>query len=388
VPLRDIKVLDFSRFLPGPYCSLLLADLGADVIRIEQPREVAKKEAVFGHDKLSEDDKRAVKAREMTARNKRSVMLDLQRAGARDAIAKLIERSDVLLHDYRPGVMERAQLDYAGVKSINPRLVYCAISLCGQDGPYRDLPGHDPIALALAGALGRFGGGIDSPHVPGIPANDILTGTHATVGILAALRERDRTGSGQLVDIAMADCALAMMTTVMQRTLADGKEPPLEWQGGNVGLWKTKDGKHLCTTDLEPAYWQKFCRLVDREDLIPSGYSRSERAHLQQELAKLFATRTRDEWFALLRTNENQAAPVYSVNEALRDPHAKARGMVVEIDDPTAGRITQVGSPIHLSDTPAHIRHLARVAGADTEAVLSEVGLSEKQILELTRLEP
>jgi crotonobetainyl-CoA:carnitine CoA-transferase CaiB-like acyl-CoA transferase len=385
VPLRDIKVLDFSRFLPGPYCSLLLADLGADVIRIEQPREVAKKEAVFGHDKLSEDAKRVVKAREMTARNKRSVMLDLQRPGARDAIVILIERSDVLLHDYRPGVMERAQLDYATVKAINPRLVYCAISLCGQDGPYRDLPGHDPIALALAGALGRFGEGADAPHIPGVPANDILTGTHATVGILAALRERDRTGSGQLVDIAMADCALAMMTSVMQRTLADGREPPREWQGGNVGLWKTKDGKHLCTTDLEPAYWQKFCRLIDREDLVPLGFSRGERARLQQELATVFEQRTRDEWFELLRENENQAAPVYSVDEALRDPHARARSMVLEIEDPTAGRITQVGSPIKLSATPPQIRHLAHIAGADTESVLREVGLGEDQIADLTR---
>ena len=387
MPLRDLKVIDFSRFLPGPYCSLLLADLGADVIRIEQPREVAKKEAVFGHDKLSDQAKRVVKARETTGRNKRSVMLDLQGAGARDAIVKLIERSDVLLHDYRPGVMERAHLDYQSVKAINPRLVYCAISLCGQEGPYRDLPGHDPVALALAGALGRFGDGIDAPHVPGVPANDILTGTHATIGILAALRERDRTGSGQLVDIAMADSALAMMTSVIQRTLADGKEPPLEWQGGNVGLWKTKDGKHLCTTDLEPAYWQKFCRLIDREDLIPLGYSRSERARLQEELTGVFATRTRDEWFALMRANENQAAPVYSVDEALRDPHAISRGMIVEIDDPTAGRITQVGSPIKLSQTPARTRHLARMPGADTESVLSELGLSAEQIAELTRME-
>jgi crotonobetainyl-CoA:carnitine CoA-transferase CaiB-like acyl-CoA transferase len=385
MPLRDLKVIDFSRFLPGPYCSLLLADLGADVVRIEQPREVAKKEAVFGHDKLSDVAKRAVKAREMTGRNKRSVMLDLQRRGARDPIIKLIERSDVLLHDYRPGVMERAQLDYATVKAINPRLVYCAISLCGQEGPYRDLPGHDPIALALAGALGRFGDGIDSPRVPGIPANDILTGTHATIGILAALRERDRTGSGQLVDIAMTDSALAMMTSVVQRTLADGKEPPLEWQGGNVGLWKTKDGKHLCTTDLEPAYWKKFCRLIDREDLIPLGYSRSERLRLQEELAAVFATRTRDEWFALLRANENQAAPVYSMEEAVRDPNARSRGMIVEIDDPSAGRIMQVGSPIKLSATPPRIRHLAHVAGADTKAVLGEIGLGEDQIAELMR---
>jgi len=383
MPLRDVTVLDFSRFLPGPYCSLLLADQGADVIRIEQPREVAKKEAVFGHDKLSPAAKRAVKAREMTARNKRSVMLDLKLPAARDAIVKLIERSDVLLHDYRPGVMEGARLDYPTVQSINPRIVYCAITLCGQDGPYRDLPGHDPIALALAGALGRFGAGVEAPHVPGVPAGDILTGTHAAFGILAALRERDRSGRGQLVDVAMSDCALAMMTSVFQRTLADGHEPPLEWQGGNVGLWRTKDGNHICMTDLEPAYWQKFCRFVGREDLLPLGYDSKQREHLRAELAALFLTRTRDEWFELLRANENQVAPVYGIQEALRDPHARARGTIIDIEDAELGRITQIGPAIKFSNTPASIRHLAKPAGADTHSVLQELGLTSEEIARL-----
>jgi crotonobetainyl-CoA:carnitine CoA-transferase CaiB-like acyl-CoA transferase len=371
MPLSGVKVLDLSRFLPGPYCSLLLADYGAEVIRIEQPREVAKKEAVFGHDRLSEDDKRRARAQEIVGRNKQSVLLDFSSDEGRASLLKLIAASDVLLHDYRPGVMESAQLDYANLESLNPKLVYCAISLCGQTGPYRDLPGHDPVALALAGALGRFGNGIQEPHVPGVPANDILTGTHAAFGILAALRERDHSGRGQCIDVAMSDCALGMMTSVYQRYLVTGQEPPIHWQGGNTGLWKTKDGAYICTTDLEPAYWKKFCALVGREDLQALGYDASQHAKLDAALQTLFATRTRDEWFALLLAGGTQAAPVYSLEDALRDPHARARGSVVEIDHPDFGKVIQIGPLIHLSRTPGRIRHLGHMAGEDNADILS-----------------
>jgi len=369
VPLSGIKVVDLSRFLPGPYCSLLLADYGAEVIRVEQPHEVSKKDKVLGYDKLNELDRRRMRAQEITGRNKSSVLLDLRSDEGRAALLTLIKSSDVFLHDYRPGVMEAAQLSYSQLEQLNPRLVYCAISLCGQDGPYRDLPGHDPIALALAGALPRFGDGT-KPHVPGVPANDILTGTHAAFGILAALRERDRSGKGQFVDVSMSDSALGMMTSVFQRLLIDGSEPPLQWQGGNTGLWKTKDGLHICTTDLEPAYWSRFCELIGREDLKPLGYDTVRRNELNTELHAVFATRTRDEWFALLLDGEAQAAPVYSLQEALRDPNARARGSIVEIDHPEFGKIIQIGPLIRLSRTPGRIRHVGHFAGEDNNRFL------------------
>jgi crotonobetainyl-CoA:carnitine CoA-transferase CaiB-like acyl-CoA transferase len=379
-PLQGLKIVDFTRFLPGPYCSLLLADLGADVVRIEQPHEVRKKEAVFGHDRLSTEDMREVKAREIVARNKRSVLLDLRRPAARAAALRMIEVSDVLVHDYRPAVMEQARLDYESVRALNPGLVYCAISLCGQSGPYRDLPGHDPIALALAGALGRFGDGAHAPRIPGAPVSDILTGAHAAIGVLAALRARDATGRGQLVDMAMTDGAFALMTSVFQRYLADGREPPLAWRGGNTGLWRTADGKFLCTTDLERAYWERFCRAVHREDLTPLGHDPQQRDRLDEELGALFLQRTRDEWFDLLRAAGCQAAPAYELGEALSDPHARARGSVVDIEDPRAGRVTQVGPLIKLSETPGVIRWTARPPGADSREVLAECGLNESQI--------
>jgi crotonobetainyl-CoA:carnitine CoA-transferase CaiB-like acyl-CoA transferase len=360
MPLSGIKVIDLSRFLPGPYCSLLLADYGADITRVEQPHELAKKEAVFGETNLDAHEKQRRRAQDFLSRNKQSVLLDFRGDTGRNALLDLIAGADVLLHDYRPGVMETAQLDYASLQMRFPRLVYCAISLCGQDGPYRSLPGHDPIALALAGALGRFGEGSQSPKIPGVPANDILTGTHAAFGILAALRERDRSGLGQFVDVAMSDSALCMMTSVYQRFVSSGRdrEPPLRWHGGNTGIWRTKDGAYICTTDMEPAYWRRFCSLAQREDLVPLGHDAVRRDELATALGELFATRTREEWFALLREGETQAAPAYALGEALQDPHSRARGTILEVEHPEFGPVVQIGFPIKFSRTPGRIRQL------------------------------
>lgn len=384
MPLTGIKVLDFSRFLPGPYCSLLLADFGADVVRVEQAHEVAKSRKVLGQDKLTDLQFATAKAKEITARNKRSILLDLRAVQAIEAIKLMLGKFDVLLHDYRPGVMEKMGLGFDTVKALNPRLVYCAISACGQTGPYRELAGHDPIALALSGALMRFGDTQEEPHIIGAPVADITAGTHAAFGILAALRARDTTGRGQLVDVAMSDCAFALMTSVYQRLLSRGSPPPLHWQAGNVGLWKTRDGKYLCTTDLEPRFWERFCAAIGRADLIPRQFDVSGPTSIVPELQAIFATKDRTEWFELLRKADCQVAPVYSMDEALHDPHHRARGTISDIDDPSVGRVTQIGPLVKLNATAARIRHLGRTPGADTRDVLAEFGVAAEQIDALT----
>ena len=224
--LQGVRVLDLSRYLPGPYCTLMLADYGAEVIRVEQPNEVIKKRHTFGQANLSDAELERLKAYETMSRNKRSLLLDLRSPSAGTVMRRLIEKVDVLVSDYRPGVLEASGLDYASVSKINPKLIYCAISLCGQTGPYRDVPGHDPVSLALAGVLSRCGSGSDGPRTVGVPISDINSALHAVTGILLALRARDSSGVGQLVDVAMSDTAFAFVTPALSRFLASGTEPP------------------------------------------------------------------------------------------------------------------------------------------------------------------
>jgi crotonobetainyl-CoA:carnitine CoA-transferase CaiB-like acyl-CoA transferase len=325
------------------------------------------------------------KAKEISGRNKRSVMLDLRNAEALSIVKRILAEADVLVHDYRPGVMEEMGLGYDTVSLLNPRLIYCAISACGQSGPYRDLAGHDPIPLALAGALMRFGDNADEPHIVGAPIADITAGSHAAFGVLAALRARDSTGRGQLVDAAMSDCAFALMTSVYQRLLARGEPPPLHWQAGNVGLWKTKDAKYVCTTDLEPRFWERFCVAIDRKDLIPRQFELSGPQSITPILEAIFLSKTRDEWFETLRMADCQVAPVYSLTEALNDPHHRARGTVTEVAGPHGEKVTQIGPLVKLNLNPARIRYLARMPGADTRDVLAEHGVGAEEIEILTK---
>lgn len=374
--LKDIVVLDLSRYLPGPYCTMMLGDYGAEVIRIEQPGEVIKKRRTFGQHALSDAYLERLKAFEISSRNKRSMLLDLRAPSSKQVMQRLIERADVLVSDYRPGVLDDAGYDYESVRKLNPRLVYCAISLCGQDGPYRDVPGHDPVSLAVAGVLTRFSTGADSPRTIGVPISDINSALHAVVGILMALRARESTGKGQLVDVAMSDTAFAFVTPAMSRLLASGKEPPVGMNMANNGVWRTRDGLHVCTTDMEPRYWDAFCDLIERPQWKPMIHKRSE---YEAELREIFLTRDRDEWIALFRKAGTQGAPVLSLSETLHDPHARERGVVREVRTEAGESISHIGPLIKMSETPGAIRHVARMPGEDTRAMLFELGFSDAE---------
>lgn len=379
--LSDIRVLDFSRFLPGPYCTLLLADFGAEVIRIEQPREVAKHDRLMGLDRMSDEEKARRRALDQVHRNKKSVLMDFRQEQGRDAIRSMLADADVLVQDYRPGVMSRAGLGYEDVRQINPRLVYLSVALCGQTGPYRDKPGHDPVSLSLAGVVPQLGPTREQPHLVDLPVGDVVAALHGAVGVLTALHAREKTGEGQHIDLAMSDTALSMMLLLHARFLADGKLPDQPRWGANNGVWKTKDGRWVCTTDIEFSYWERWCDAVGHPELKP-GYRDREKNNA--ELARIFASRTRDEWVALFRDADTQGAPVLSWEEVLEDPHQRARGNVVEIDHPEYGRVLHIGPLVKLSATPAQIRHPARVAGADTAQVLEAFGL-ESGAIELLR---
>jgi len=385
VPLTGLRVADFTKFLPGPYCTWMLADLGAEVIRIEHPRELAKQAKVFGWDRLSPEDRAAFREREVFSRNKRSISLDPGDATAREAIFAILKASDVLVEDYRPGVMAAMGLDYETVRSVNPALVYCSITLCGQTGPAARKPGHDPIALAISGVLSRTGESPDAPGFPGVPVADLLSGSNAVIGILAALTARATDGLGQHVDIAMSDSAMPLIGTLLSRNADPARLPPRGRQRIDCGIWETGDGQFLVTTDMETAYWQRFCEAIGRPDCIPLQLSASERPRLQEEFAALFRTRTLAEWTALLEAAQTQYAPILEPHEALALPHNIERGMAVCVTGTGGARYAQVGSPIHLSRTPPRAPSVAHQPGADTADVLREFGVAEDAIAQLTK---
>jgi len=363
--LSDVFVLDFSKFLPGPYCTWMLADLGAEVVRVEHPRELAKQAQVFGAQGLSTADQAVRRARDIFARNKQSVLLDPGDETSRPLLEALVRRADVLVEDYRPGVMEKMGLGYEVLSALNPRLIYCSVTLCGQTGPYRDKPGHDPIALSIAGALSRVGEDPERPSFPGVPVADLLSGSNAVIGILAALHARQMTGCGQRVDIAMSDAAMALIASTLSRNPDPARLPPRGKRRVDTGLWRCADGRWVCTTDMEPRYWATFCEVLGRPDFIPLQLDADRREAVIAELERVMATRSSAEWMALFDAAGTQAMPVYEPAEALQDAHNAARGMtpVYEAADGTA--VQHLGCPIKLSDTAAAFRHLGRMPGAD-----------------------
>jgi crotonobetainyl-CoA:carnitine CoA-transferase CaiB-like acyl-CoA transferase len=381
LPLENVKVLDMSRMLPGPYCTWLLADMGAEVTRIEQPSEIAKGDRAHNITSVDSGRRRRIRAHDLFTRNKKSVLMDLKKKEAREIIYKLAEKSDIFVEDYRPGAMERFGLDYERIRKVNPQIIYCSISLCGQDGPYRRRPGHDPVALALSGVLGQI---LDKDNIPvmpdPVPIADITAALHAVIGILLALRVKEQEGQGQYIDIGMLDTAMPLLSGVYQRYFRDGVVPERRGRQPYLGIWQTKDSKYICTTDLEPEYWTNFCRAIGKEEFIPYQHDADKKDMIIETIRQIILTKTRDEWVALLTEAGTQVAPVYNVDEALRDPQVVHRQMVLEVEDPVLGRIKQLGMPIKLSETPGKIRFVAPPSGKNTEETMLRLGYSLGEI--------
>ncbi|WP_165356258.1 CaiB/BaiF CoA-transferase family protein [Sphingosinicella sp. BN140058] len=375
--LEDLRIVDFSRFLPGAYASWIAADLGADVIRIEHPRELAKHKAMFGSD---EDPNAATRrrARPTYTRNKRSLLINPGHDQARAVLHRLIAEADILIEDYRPGVLAKMGYGYAEMAELNPRLIYCSVSFAGQTGPYASRPGHDPAALALAGALSRLNG-LPTPTLPGLQVADVLAGCHATIAMLAALQAREKSGRGQHADIAMSDASMPLLMVTMGRhDDLDALPPPGGAWHPKGGVWECADGGWLCTTDMEPAYWARFCAAIGRPDLVALQHDVAQHPAVEAELKALFRTRSRDDWFALLSAAGTQAMPVLSIAEALADPHNRAREMVRDV--PVAGDdrpVVQLGLPFHLSASPPRAPIAAGMPGAESAAILEALGFDE-----------
>lgn len=370
--LSGLKIVDFSRFLPAAYASWVAADMGAEVIRVENPRELAKQKAMFGSAE-SEDAATRRRARVTYLRGKKSLCLNPGVAEARAVLHRLIAQADILIEDYRPGVMASMGYGEADMRALNPRLIYMSVSFAGQTGPMAGQAGHDPLALSLAGALARLNG-LPQPSLPGLQVADVLTGMNATIAMLLALQARGASGAGQYVDVAMSESCLPLHLVNMGRYDDMDAMPSAGTWHPKGGVWACKDGGHICTTDMEPAYWARFCTAVERPDWAALQHDVAAHPAMAAELRTLFASRTRDEWTAVLRAAETQVMPVYSAEEALTHPHTLSRAMVQEVAVEGQPPVRHLSLPFHLSATAAVEPLPAPAAGADNADILSALG--------------
>jgi len=380
--LDDIRVLDLSRLAPGPFCTMLLGDLGADVLLIEPPPDSRAGQAP-GNGQSSN-------AYNALGRNKRSIILNLRDESARGIFYKLVETADVVLEGFRPGVVQRLGVDYETLREKNPRIVYCSLSGYGQTGPYSKLVGHDINYISVGGALGMIGWPGQPPAIPmNIIADFAGGGLHAAYAILAALHARDRLGHGQFVDIAMSDGVLYLLAMAVSGYYASGGRVPeagatmLNGSLPSYNVYECSDGGWISIGSLEQHFWANLCRVMGREDFIPHQFDAEKREEIAAHFREQFKSKKRDEWFTVLQETDICAAPIYGLGEALEDPHNLARGMVIDVDHPDAGRVKQVGIGTKLSDTPGSVRVLAPAPGQHTDDVLSTLGYPADEIASL-----
>ena len=385
--LAGVRVLDLTRLLPGGFCTLLLADMGAEVLKVEDTAGgdyIRWMPPFYGGE---EEQRQGTASAYFLAlnRNKRSLRLNLKDERGRDVLLRLAEDYDVVVESFRPGVMDRLGVGYEALRARNPRLIYCPISGYGQDGPLTGRSGHDTNYLALNGLLGLTGRRGGPPIQSAGQIADLGGGgLMAAVGILAALYERERSGEGQMVDISMTDGALSWLAMVAARYFAEGRVPHRgepELAGGIACYfpYETSDAKWVSLGALEPKFWQNWCNGVGRPDLIEKQFEHPD-SEAGAEIAALFRERTRDEWTAFAGEHDCCLEPILDLDEVLDSELVRARGMVVELDQPGIGRVKQVGAPIKLSRTPADTSGAAPALGADTDEVLREAGIDPQPL--------
>jgi crotonobetainyl-CoA:carnitine CoA-transferase CaiB-like acyl-CoA transferase len=386
-PLEGIQVLELVRVAPGAFCTMMLADMGAEVLKVETPPAVLP-------DARTEDTEGAARraAFDFVNRNKRSIAVNLKHPDGRRLLHQLAATADVVVEGFRPGVMARLGGDYATLSQLNPRLIYCSLSGFGQDGSYRDLPAHDINYLALGGVLNLIG---EPDRPPAIPLNIVAdyagASMHGVVGILLALMARQRTGRGQFVDVSYLDTTVSLLaaTPVLRDFFYDGNtcgrgEGALGGSYPYYTTYETADGKLLSVGCTEPWLWQNFCTAIGREDLgrfalRPEHFARvadDAARQARQEVQEILRQKTRDAWCEFFKDKNACVGPVYTAAETFQDPQVQARQMVVDIEDPRYGKVRQAGIAIKLSETPGHIRSVGPAIGEHTEAVLTALGYS------------
>jgi len=377
-PLASLKVLDFSTLLPGPFASLMLADMGAEVLRIESPARLDLLRVLPPHDQGTSASHAYLN------RNKRSLALDLKQAEALEIVRALVKGYDILLEQFRPGVMERLGLGYEALKSINPRLIYVSITGYGQTGPYKDRAGHDINYLALAGVASYTGRQDSGPLPLGVQVADVGGGSlHAVVGLLAAVIARQQSGVGQYLDVSMTDCSFSLNAMAGAGYLACGVEPERESHVLNGGsfydYYRSRDGRWMSVGSLEPGFMQQLCAALGRPELAALGLSPQLKVALQVEFEK----RSFDELCALFAGVDACVEPVLSLSEAVEHPQLKARQLVSQVPRGDGSTQAQLACPLKFSQGLPAPRHIGAAMGAHSDEVLAELGLSPQRISEL-----
>ena len=387
--LQKIKILDLCHLAPGMYCTMILSDFGAEILRIDRPSQPVGSQKIenseWSFERMGEVSNRAFN------RNKKSIALNLKSEESRQIFYKLAQTADVVVEGFRPGVTKRLGIDYETLSKMNPRIVYCSISGYGQSGPYVELPGHDLNYIAVGGALDMVG---ETDRPPAIPMNFIADwaggSLNAVIGILTALMARNETGKGQYVDISYTDGVASLITLFAFDNLNYGTNYPrggTPFNGGTAGynVYQSLDGKYISIGCTEPWFWENLCRFVGREDFIPFAFAIGEkRQEMFDYLRSFFRTKSRDEWFELIKDKNIPVGKVYSLSEVFSDPQLQHRQMLQEIDLPGGGKEKTVGVGIKLSGTPGGIQSPAPVAGEHTKEVLLGLGYTEEMVKALS----
>lgn len=385
--LQGIKVLDLTRVLAGPYCSMILGDLGAEVIKIEAPG---------GSDdtrKWGPPFQEGVSAYYLSAnRNKKSLTVDLKSEKGQEIIKKLVEQSDVVMHNFKTGTMERLGLDYSALSEINPRIIYCSITGFGETGPFKHLPGYDFIIQAMSGLMSITGDKESGPQKVGIAITDVLTGLYACIGIQGALLERTQSGLGQKIDLSLYDSAVSSLINIGSNYLMSGKVPDrLGNQHANIvpyQTFETKDGEMVIAVGNDRQF-QNLCDLIQKPELASNDHFRTNpdrvenRTELVAILQKEFLREKTHYWKEKCQLASIPFGPIQTIQELEKDPQLHARDMFVSSQHPKAGYINMIGSPLKLSRTPVKVNQHPPEAGEHTDEILQGIGYSKEELQEL-----
>jgi crotonobetainyl-CoA:carnitine CoA-transferase CaiB-like acyl-CoA transferase len=372
--LDGVRILDLSRLLPGPYCTRLLADLGAEVIKVEEPGrgDYIRSLAPF--------ENGVSIAFELLNHGKKSIALNLETEQGQEILQKLAAEADVLLESYRPGTAKKLGCDFESIRRVNGRIVYCSLTAFGQTGPYKDLPGHDINCLALSGFLSL--NGKDEPVVPALQVGDLAGGMLAALTIMTALFARQKRNEAQYIDVSMLDALLSWLILPLALHMEEN-ESMLAGELPFYRLYRTLDSRSLAVGAIEPQFWEQLCKLINRPDLTPDQHSSGpRRKEVVDAVQTALVTKTSHEWFRIMREHELPCTPLLTLDEVPKDPHIRERHMLLAKDQ-TGSRLTYVSSPCRIAGLDEINLIASPELGQHSEELLKEIGYSQSEIQHL-----